>query len=210
MWSKAAGLILRFDRWHWLNVILAGIVLFLLLQRFGYLLPSPDARPPKVEERGTFAPDFQLSSLKGKEVRLSSFRGRVVLISFWATWCPPCRAEMPSMQKLYDAFKDRGFTILAVSSDRLGRDVVEPFMREYGLTFSALIDPRGKVGPLFRVPGIPTNFVLDKHGRIAYQGVGPRDWNSFSSFRLIEKLLAEPYIPFSESRRKKDVTLFDF
>lgn len=185
-----------------LTVILGGIALLLLLQRFGYLLPSPKQSPSPAQERGVVAPDFSLPSLNGEEIRLSSLQGKVVLLSFWATWCPPCKAEMPSMQKLYEAYRDRGFTVLAVSSDRQGRTVVVPFMEEYGLTFPALLDPSGSVGFKYGVNGIPTNLVLDKQSRIAYRGVGPRDWNSTASFQLVEQLLGEPSATSKDGKQR--------
>jgi peroxiredoxin len=100
-------------------------------------------------ELGLPAPDFTFPDLNGKVVSLSDYKGKVVFINIWATWCLPCREEMPSMQKLYDQFKGEAFEILAVSIDSAGRKAVAPFMRELNLTFPALLDTRGDIRSLY-------------------------------------------------------------
>jgi peroxiredoxin len=99
------------------------------------------------------APDFAVPDLAGQAVRLSGLRGQVVLLNLWTTWCPPCREEMPSMQRLYERLKGRGFVLLAVSQDEAGKAAVEPFVRDLGLTFPVLIDPEHQVGDRFGVWG---------------------------------------------------------
>lgn len=136
------------------------------------------------------AADFELPDLGGKQVRLSTFRGTLVFLNFWATWCPACRAEMPSMEKLYKAFKDKGLVMLAVSSDAGGAKVVGPFMQDYRLTFPALLDPDGRVTRMYQVRGIPTTYLIDREGRVIGRAVGARDWATPEAQRLIELLLA--------------------
>jgi cytochrome c biogenesis protein CcmG/thiol:disulfide interchange protein DsbE len=113
------------------------------------------------------------------------------LVNFWATWCYPCRTEMPSMQALYQDYHDRGFAILAISSDGQGAEVVAPFVEAYGITFPVLLDPQNVVGTRLHVQGIPMSYVLDTHGRIAGKAMGAKNWNSTKMRGLVEKLLAE-------------------
>ncbi|MFQ5913772.1 MAG: peroxiredoxin family protein [Nitrospinota bacterium] len=135
--------------------------------------------------------EFTLPDLEGKSLRLSDLRGQVVLINFWATWCPPCRAEMPSMNDLYKGYRDKGFEILAISSDVEGKRVVAPFVEKYGLTFPVLLDPKNDVGSRLQMRGIPSTFLLDKEGRIAGLEIGARNWNRSSLRQLLDGLLAE-------------------
>jgi peroxiredoxin len=137
-------------------------------------------------------PDFALPDLSGQAVRLSAYRGQVVLVNLWATWCPPCRDEMPSMERLYRRLKDRGFMLLAVSEDEAGLSVVKPFVEQLAITFPVLLDPQGEVGRKYAVWGYPESFLLDRDGRIVERVVGPRDWASPSQIGQIEALLAAP------------------
>lgn len=138
------------------------------------------------------APDFAVPDLAGQAVRLSGLRGQVVLVNLWATWCPPCREEMPSMQKLYQRLKGRGFVLLAVSQDENGKAAVEPFVRDLGLTFPVLIDPEHQVGDRYQVWGYPESFLIDREGRIAERIIGPRDWASPDQVAAVERLLETP------------------
>jgi thiol-disulfide isomerase/thioredoxin len=137
--------------------------------------------------------DFTLQTLDGKKVSLSSFKGSVVLLSFWATWCGPCKQEMPEMQVLYDQLKARGLTIVAVDVME-DRDTVSAFLRQNKYTFPVLLDVDGKVGgsSLYGVSAIPTNYVLDRKGRIVARavGIGGPTWTSSERRDLFEKLLA--------------------
>jgi peroxiredoxin len=175
------------------NAFTAAMVIvaaFLLARRQGYFLPAPSLEGLTRTPSGQEAPHFTLSDLEGRPVRLADLRGKVVLLNFWATWCPPCRAEMPSMEGAYRAYRDRGFTILAVAGDRQGAPVVAPFMREYGLTFPTVLDVTGAVAARYRVRTIPTTLLLDREGRIVAREVGARDWNGSGARAVIETLLA--------------------
>ena len=136
------------------------------------------------------APDFALPDLSGQAVRLSAYRGRVVLVNLWATWCPPCRDEMPSMERLHQQLKDKGFVLLAVAEDDGGARVVKPFIEEMKVTFSVLVDPDGEVGRKYGVWGYPESFLVDREGRIVERVIGPRDWASAVQVARIEALLA--------------------
>jgi len=137
------------------------------------------------------AADFALSDLAGQAVRLSALRGRVVLVNLWTTWCPPCREEMPSMERLYQRVHDRGVELLAVSEDESGaRDQVEAFVRDLNVSFPVLLDPDREVGLLYGVWGYPETFVIDRQGRVVERVIGPRVWDSPEQIAAIEALLA--------------------
>lgn len=141
---------------------------------------------------GNPAPDFTFPDLDGRQVSLSDFRGKVVLVNIWATWCPPCRDEMPSMQKLYERFKGEDFEILAVSIDAEGREAVAPFMQQMNLTFPALLDPEEKIRSLYVITGVPESFIIDRNGILVQRVIGPRDWATPKVFSFFENLLQKP------------------
>jgi peroxiredoxin len=141
--------------------------------------------------RAPFPLDFTLPNLHGSSVRLADFRGQVVLVNFWATWCYPCRTEMPSMEAAYQEYKQRGFTILAISSDVHGSAAVTPFVQASSLTFPVLLDPQNTVGTHLQVRGIPMSYLLDKQGRIVGMELGAKNWHSTTMRQLIEQLLEE-------------------
>lgn len=135
------------------------------------------------------APDFSLPDLGGRVHRLSSLHGKVVFLNVWATWCPPCREEMPSMETLYQRLKDQDFIMLAVSQDENGKSAVEPFVEQMKLTFPVLIDTSGLVSRRYGVTGYPETFVIDRDGKVVEHIIGPEDWASDASYRYFEKLL---------------------
>jgi peroxiredoxin len=136
------------------------------------------------------APDFTVPDLSGQVVRLSAYRGQVVLVNIWATWCPPCREEMPSMERLSGRLKHRGFVLLAVSQDEGAVDGVKKFVDQMKLTFPVLYDPDGEVGRKYGIWGFPESFLLDRDGRIIERVIGPRDWSAPDQVARIEALLA--------------------
>jgi peroxiredoxin len=145
-----------------------------------------EARP----EVGYLAPDFALPNLNGKTVRLSDFRGKKgVFINFWATWCPPCRLEMPTMEQVYQEYQSRGLEILAVSIDVGQKSAVKNFMHELKLTFPALLDPEREVLQRYRIFSIPASFLIDKKGIIRFKELGYRDWTDPESRKQLEMIL---------------------
>jgi cytochrome c biogenesis protein CcmG/thiol:disulfide interchange protein DsbE len=138
------------------------------------------------------APDFAVPDLSGQAVRLSALRGNVVLLNLWTTWCPPCREEMPSMERLFRRLRDRGFVLLAVSQDESGKAAVDPFVRDLGLTFPVLVDPEHQVGDRFQVWGYPESFLIDREGRVVERVIGPRDWDAPAQVEAVEALLEAP------------------
>jgi peroxiredoxin len=141
---------------------------------------------------GYAAPDFTLPDLDGKMHRLSDFRGRVVFLNLWATWCPPCRMEMPSMQALYKRLQNRDFVMLAVAEDEGGAAAVRPFVREVGLTFTVLLDPEGTVSPRYGATGYPETFIIDRNGQVVNHTIGPAEWDSEQMVAFFNQLLAAP------------------
>jgi peroxiredoxin len=121
--------------------------------------------------------DFTLADLQGKEWHLQDLRGKVVLVNFWATWCPPCRKEMPDLDALYNKFKDRGFVVLAISDEEAAK--VSPFIAERKVSYPVLLDPGRKVNDAFIVEGIPKSFVYDRGGKMVAQSIDMRTRNQF-------------------------------
>jgi peroxiredoxin len=138
--------------------------------------------------RAAAAADFTVPGLTGGPLRLSDLKGKVVFLNFWATWCPPCKEEMPSMERLYRRYKDKGFTILAVSIDA-NTAAVAPFVKWLKLTFPIGLDPKMTVANQYSVRGLPSTFLIDKRGAIAAVAIGPRDWDGKAAHAAIESLL---------------------
>ncbi len=122
------------------------------------------------------APDFTLRDLDGNRHRLSDYRGRVVIVNFWATWCPPCRAEMPSMQRAWERLRKEGVVMLGIDVGE-DEDTVFQFTADYPVEFPLLLDQDSSVIGRWPVRGLPTTFVVDPQGRLAYRAIGGREWD---------------------------------
>ncbi len=153
------------------------VSLILLLTIFTLAACSRKEAPPLPVE-GQAAPDFVARDLTGHEVRLSDLRGQVVLVNFWATWCPPCREEVPSLSALNRLMTGKPFRMLALSIDEGGKVAVEGFFREAGTTLPAYLDTEGKIGKMYGTTGVPETFVIDRKGVIIKKVVGPIDWSA--------------------------------
>jgi peroxiredoxin len=138
---------------------------------------------------GEAAPNFQLRDMEGRMVALSDLRGKIVLINFWATWCGPCRVEMPAMEQLYRAYSRKDFEILAVSTDPQGVAVTRPFQQENHLTFPILHDAEYRVGLAYGARSLPMTFVVDREGVVRQQIFGARDWGAPEAHQLIKMLI---------------------
>lgn len=138
---------------------------------------------------GDEAPNFLLKDLEGFQVSLDQYRGKVVLLNFWATWCGPCRIEMPAMEQLYRSFGRRDFEILAVSTDAQGMAVTKPFQQEIGFTFPILHDADFRIGLRYGARTLPMTFLIDRQGVIRNRIFGARDWNTPEGRRLIQSLM---------------------
>ena len=140
-------------------------------------------------KRPIAATDFTAPGLNSQPLRLSDFKGRVVFLNFWATWCGPCREEMPSMERLYRRYGDRGLTILAISVDRAGPATVAAFVKMLRLTYPIGLDPKMEIAEQYRVRALPSSFLIDRQGAVAGIAVGPRDWDSLAGRAVVETLL---------------------
>ena len=141
---------------------------------------------------GTPVPDFTLKDMNGKEYTLSSLRGKVVFVNFWATWCKSCKDEMPSMQVLYSYLKEKNipFEMLAISMDRITtQKEIGPFVNSLGLTFPILLDPWGKTDGKYKLTGVPETYIIDKDGKLAEKIIGPRSWETVGAVGTLFKLL---------------------
>jgi thiol-disulfide isomerase/thioredoxin len=148
---------------------------------------APKSGPPAV---GQLAPDFTLKDLGGNPVTLSSLRGKVVIVNFWATWCPPCRAEMPSMEQLYRELGTEGLVLLAINIEQDGRQTVAKFLATSPHSFPVLIDDKEVVQKRYGVYKFPESFVVRKDGVIDDKVVGAIDWahpQTLSYFRDLLK-----------------------
>jgi peroxiredoxin len=150
---------------------------------------SPEQTLKESPQEGFLAPDFSLPDLKGATVTLSEYRGKVVLLNLWATWCGPCRREIPSLERLYQMRKDEDFEILAVSLDRTSPSGVASFVAKYRMSFPVLVDPGGKVGKDYWARAIPSSFLLDKKGVIRWVVKGSREWDDAFALSKVDKLL---------------------
>lgn len=168
-------------------LVVAGV--FALLVGAAVWLRVPDGGGAQL---GAQAPGFALPALGGDAVALAEQRGRVVFVNFWATWCPPCRDEAPSLERLYADLHGEGFEILAVSIDAAGQEsTVEAFRREYGLSFPILLDPGKDAHDAYGVTGVPETYLIDAQGRLAERFIGPRNWDDPRYARVVRRLLGE-------------------
>lgn len=134
---------------------------------------------------------FTLKDLNGNEVSLSDYKGKAILINFWATWCGPCIQEMPAIEKLYNIFKDKGFVVLAVSIDQGGIDIVKSFVEKHHLTFPVLLDSSHKVWKEYNVTGIPASYLISPKGVVKGFAIGSREWDSDTAMELIRNLIQD-------------------
>jgi peroxiredoxin len=137
------------------------------------------------------AEDFTLRTPHGGTFRLSEHRGKVVMVNFWATWCPPCLEEMPAMERLYRRHRDAGFTLVAVSVDADPAKVT-PFLTSHRLTFPVALDPRMDLANSYAVRALPSSFIVDGAGNLAALAIGPRHWDSNAAHSLVEGLARQP------------------
>jgi peroxiredoxin len=149
-----------------------------LFQEMG-IIQIPHIAPPL---------DFKLSDLNGNMIRLSDFKGKIVFLNFWTTWCPECRYEMPLMQNLYTHFKDKEFAMVAINLNEPAF-VVKKYFEDHKLTFTVLLDTINELGAPFGIRGIPTTYIIDRDGGIIGKAVGSRRWDSRKSIALFERLI---------------------
>ena len=151
------------------------------------LLASCGQRP-EVAEVGKPAPDFTLVDTKGKTWKLAELKGQVVFLNFWATWCPPCREEMPSMQEVHASLPEDKFTMLAVLSND-DPALADAMAAKIGTTFPILIDPANKAGQAYGLTGVPETYIIDKQGILREKFMGAVHWDSVESLQMLNKYI---------------------
>jgi cytochrome c biogenesis protein CcmG, thiol:disulfide interchange protein DsbE len=177
----------RTPRAQWIAV---GVIVLLLTGALtaGLLLSEDVSRV----EVGAQAPDFTAVNLAtGDTVTLSNYRGQVILLNLWATWCAPCRVEMPSMQRLANQLEPEGLKVVAVSVDVISSRNVTAFADELGLKFDILQDPTRRIETTYQTTGLPETFLINKHGEIVHWHIGPEEWDSPAQVSRIRMLLQE-------------------
>jgi thiol-disulfide isomerase/thioredoxin len=142
---------------------------------------------PAVENAS--APDITVNSLQGKPLKLSDLKGKVVLLNFWATWCPPCREEIPSMMKLNSLMTGKPFQMVAVSIDEGGVPAIESFFKTSGQTLPAYTDPDGRGAKAYGITGVPETFVIDRNGVLVKKIIGGLAWDSPEVIANLEQLM---------------------
>ena len=166
-----------------LAAVLAALA---LVAASGAALAEPDIKPWK----GTATLPLARNDMEGKAVDLKRLHGRVLVVNFWATWCEPCRDEMPSLQRLREKLDGKSFDVLAVNYGE-SREKVSQFLGKEKVALPVLLDPEMETAKAWGVGGLPMTFLIDAKGRVRYSVFGERDWNGGESLALVEKLLAE-------------------
>jgi peroxiredoxin len=134
------------------------------------------------------APDFSLQDINGNKVSLEDFRGKSILLNFWATWCQACKEELPSMQRLHEALSRKGIEVVAISIDRNNLDRIKEFAKDYKLTFPILWDPDQKVRKHYYIMGLPTTYLIDPEGKLRGFASGAREWDSADAIQALSSL----------------------
>ena len=172
--------------------LLLVVVVVIIAAAGGWYMSGPEKKSTSsysLPTIGSTAPDFQLVDTAGEVRSLSSMRGKVVLVNFWATWCPPCKAEMPSMEELYLNYGNGNFEILAINIDDDGPAVMSDFLKENPHTFPILFDSEFQARTLYGVSMFPETFVVDKGGIITKKLIGAIDWTSPQMLSYLNSLM---------------------
>lgn len=171
------------------RLALCGLILSVVLfAAVGCSKKEPVPSEAVVKEKSP-APEVVVNSLKNVPLKLSDLKGKVVLLNFWATWCPPCREEIPSMMKLNSAMAGKPFQMVAISVDEGGLPAIESFFKESGFSLPAYIDPDGKATKTYGITGVPETFIIDKNGILVKKVIGTLAWDSAESISFLEGLM---------------------
>lgn len=184
-----------------LGILVFVIVLLLSLQEAGQALFHKTKAPASIDklykklgverpEKKILAPDFTLEDLSGKRLSLKNLKGKVVFLNFWATWCIPCREEMPTMEKLYRELRNEGLEIVAIDVMESKKDVRE-FVEELGLTFTVLLDRDGEVSKAYGAWAIPATHIINRKAELVGKAMGPRQWDSEDAKTFFRELLSQ-------------------
>lgn len=169
--------------------IILAIVIVLGAGLLLFLLTKGGSQGPKIISEGDVAPDFTLTSLDGREVSLSNLRDKVVMLHFWATWCPPCVEEIPTIEQLYRQMPGKSFEVLAVSVDEGGAPAVGAFLQQQKLVLPVLLDASRKVAKRYGTFKFPETYIIDRVGVVQYKVIGPRDWTDPATVNALRALM---------------------
>lgn len=178
-------------RLHGVNLFAGLAIALVAFASTGASAPSDAMKALAILEmqEKTPTPDVALPTLEGRPLALRELRGQVLLVNFWATWCLPCQWEMPLMEKLYQAYRDQGFVVVAISVDQQGAAVVKPFVESRKLTYPVLLDTKLEGATKFGLLGIPATFLIGRDGLIKGVTYGPKEWDGKEARAVIESLL---------------------
>jgi len=178
---------------HWKIFFCTLFAIFLLL---GFISSSGGGEADLFQKVGAkqmkvkkMAPNFSLEDLNGQKVELKNFKGKVIFLNFWATWCGPCKGEMPSIDSLWQQFRGKDFVLLSISVDYEGVKPVREYIEKQRYTFRVLIDSRCQTLDLYEVKAIPTTLIIDKKGQIVAMATGPKNWRSPEAVSLVDLLI---------------------
>lgn len=175
----------RWKEWTLLTILVvfvALVVVFSVARQGGH-------EGAKIIGAGDRAPEFRLPAPDGRLVSLSDHRGKVVMVHFWATWCPPCVEEMPTLDALYRSLQGKDFEVLAVSVDERGVDAVVPFLSKNRLGLPALLDPRRSIASLYGTYKFPETYLVDREGIVRHKVIGARDWSVPANVNIVRELI---------------------
>ncbi len=177
----------------WKEVALLGIVAALVVLVAVFIIAGGKGREQGVKPAavGAEAPEFRLPTPDGRLVGLTDYRGKVVMVHFWATWCPPCVEEIPALERLYDMFKGRDFEILAVNIDEGSVGVVTSFLQKNGVSFPVLLDPQRAVPTLYGTFKFPESYIVDRQGVVRDKIIGPLDWTAPENVAALDRMLQD-------------------
>jgi peroxiredoxin len=164
--GKSVGSMKKITQYYFLSTIL---LLFYSTVMAAELLTAIPAKPK--------APSFKLENMDGEIITLDQYKGRPVIINFWATWCPPCREELPSMNRAWEKIKNEDIAMVAINVGE-DEDTIFAFMGDYPINFDLLLDTTGEIIGQWPIKGLPTTFVLDAEGRLVYRAIGGREWDA--------------------------------
>jgi cytochrome c biogenesis protein CcmG/thiol:disulfide interchange protein DsbE len=171
------------------KVAFLAVLIVLIALFIGGVLVMDRTAGNKIISSGDIAPTFRLQKMDDGFVSLSDLRGKVVMVHFWATWCPPCVEEIPTLDKLYHSFIGKDFEILAVSVDEGGAEVVAPFIQRNGLNIPVLLDPGHEVSSLYGTYKFPETYIVDRQGVVRYKAIGPLDWTDPSNIQILRNII---------------------
>lgn len=169
-------------------IALTGALAFPAVTHPGTAVDPPESLRVQMFQGAISAPALSLQGADGRPLRLGDLKGKVVFLNFWATWCVPCREEMPAMERLYQANRERGLAVVAVNFKET-KNEAKRFFEELQLSFPSVLDPEGTAASNFGVRGLPVSFLLSRDGRILWKAIGSRDWDSPEARAYFKRVL---------------------